>query len=130
MEAGKKDAEKLVPGAGTGTDMASRNLRSNRRIKYAIDQQMGNEDFQTQSEGFWQETARVANLRDATGGLTPQAIEIRDALKNRFQAIRDAGPTVRQQMLAHLKNGGSLEANVNAILDTGGTGDKLDNYLV
>jgi hypothetical protein len=117
----------------------ARQFRSSKRIDYALEKQMSNEDFATQSDGFWQEVSAMANsnivngvtgtteMVDWNGTLVTQQEHIRRALDKRFAAIKAAGPTVRQQMLGHLKDGGALEKAINEALPSG---KKIDDYLV
>lgn len=97
----------------------ARNVRSQERVKYAIQKQMSNEDFATQSDGFWQEAERISKLTNDQGELLPESAEIREELRKRFQAIAATGDTAAQSMLGHLA-GGSVRGNVDEIL--GGQG--------
>jgi len=128
----KLDAAK-VSGRQFDNTQEEKDFVSANRVSYGIADQMSNEDFQTQSEGFWQETSRVANLKNAKfvsaenpEGYTPEAIEVRNNLKARFKAIQDIGGTAPQQLLGHLV-GGSIEQRVNEAL---GPGDSVRNYVV
>ena len=112
--------------ARTDDSKAARDFRAAYRINYAIEKQMSNEDFATQSDGFWNEVNRMANQTDANGNLTRQAIEIKSSLRKRLKAIHDIGGTAPQQLLGHLATGGSLEADVNAAL---GEGANIRDYL-
>lgn len=98
-------------------------FKSQYRVQYAIEKQMSNEDFQTQSDGFWDEAAR---LMDATqSNITPaERAALQTSLRARFDAIQKAGPTTRQQMLGHLAAGGTLQANVEAVL-----GASVNDYI-
>jgi hypothetical protein len=134
--------------AGYGRDdnsVAARQFRSSNRINYAVQKQMGNEDFATQSDGFWDEVGKMANanivdaqgnavmVQDVNGNTVAQQDAIRNNLHARFAAIHAAGPTVRQQMLGHLMDGGALEKSVNSALGAGavtGAGPgRLASYL-
>lgn len=95
------------------------------RIKYSIEKQMSNEDFSTQSDGYWEEVARVANLRDAGGNLTTESKAIQTALRERFAAIHAIGGTAPQQLLGHLIGGG-VQKDVDAAL---GPGLNIENFV-
>ncbi len=97
------------------------------RVKYSIEKQMSNEDFATQSDGYWEEVARTANMKDSNGQLTRDAQEIQTALRARLQAIHDIGGTAPQQLLGHLQNGGALQKNVESAL--GVDAGQLSMYL-
>jgi hypothetical protein len=100
------------------TGKAANDFKSQHRIQYAIEKQMSNEDFATQSDGFWEETARMATLRDSSGNLTQGAINIQKVLRNRLTAIHDIGGTAPQQLLGHLV-GGSVQGSVDKALGPG-----------
>jgi len=102
-----------------------RDYIASRRVHYSIKNQMSNEDFATQSEGFWQEVNRTANLTDEDGNLTEEAQEIRAELAARFEAIRSIGGTAPQQLLGHLV-GGSVQAEVDGAL---GPGKSVLDYI-
>ncbi|MBX4199817.1 hypothetical protein KW789_02910 [Candidatus Saccharibacteria bacterium] len=123
---GAMEAAEKAGYARTDQSYEARNFRSAERIDYAIEKQMSNEDFQTQSDGFWDEVARVAKQTDENGRPTEQALRIRTHLRERFQAIQDAGPTARQSMLGHLAAGGSLQKNVDDVL---GDGLSVSNFI-
>ena len=134
IDRGARDklAAAKVSGRTFDTPQQEKDFISANRVSYGIADQMSNEDFQTQSEGFWQETSRVANLKDSKfvsaenpEGYTPEAIEVRDSLKARFTAIREIGGTAPQQLLGHLV-GGSIEQRVNEAL---GPNDEIRNYI-
>lgn len=112
-------ANKKAATRSFANDKEEQNYKSSVRILASIEGQMSNEDFATQSDGYWKEAARMANLTDSAGVLTHEATEIRRVLNDRFKAIQGAGPTARQQMLGHLVNGGDLERNVNRALGLG-----------
>jgi hypothetical protein len=103
--------------ARTDMSVQAKNFRAAYRMDYAIDKQLDNEGFATQSDGFWEDAARLSQLTEADG-VTPtaEAERIRDHLQQRFAAIQRAGPTARQQMLGHMANGGKLEQQVNIAL--------------
>jgi hypothetical protein len=135
IDRGARDklAAAKVSGRTFDTPQQEKDFISANRVSYGIADQMSNEDFQTQSEGFWQETSRVANLKEAKfvttanpEGYTPEAIEVRDNLKARFQSIKEIGGTAPQQLLGHLM-GGSIEKRVNEAL---GPDDSVRNYVV
>lgn len=88
---------------------------------------MSNEDFQTQSDGFWTEAARMSRLPDFDNPdqLSEEAVRIRQHLIERFTAIQNAGPTARQSMLSHLAAGGSLQKDVDTILGSTSDGKQL-----
>jgi hypothetical protein len=109
----------------TFTPEQEKDFITSRRVHYAIESQMSNEDFQTQSEGFWQEANRVANLTDEKGNLTKEANDVRQALDTRFTAIKDIGGTAPQQLLGHLI-GGSVEEEVTGALG----GKSVRNYVI
>jgi hypothetical protein len=98
--------------------VSEKDFISQYRVKYAIEKQMSNEDFQTQSDGFWEEAGRVANLRDSNDNLTGGALEIQNALRQRFGAIHDIGGTAPQQLLGHLIGGG-VQKDVDKALGPG-----------
>lgn len=101
-------------------------FKSQYRIKYAIENQLDNEGFQTQSDGFWQEVARMSDPTDPslTAEEKARAAEIQASLRKRFEAIRDIGGTAPQQLLGHLKNGGDLQKAVEKALGT-----SIDTYI-
>lgn len=101
------------------TRQGEKDFISQKRVLYSIRDQMSNEDFQTQSEGYWEEVARVSNLRDpSSGNLTQEAKDVQEALRARFTAIHDIGGTAPQQLLGHLV-GGSVQAKVDRALGPG-----------
>lgn len=100
----------------TMPEIEEREFKSAYRINYSLEKQMSNEDFATQSDGFWEEASRMANQKGADKKLTKQALEIRTNLKKRLKAIGDAGPQAAQQLLGHLSTGGTLQENVDSIL--------------
>jgi hypothetical protein len=114
------DQLKLTPGMSSVEQLR---FKSQYRIKYAIEKQLDNEGFQTQSDGFWEEAARMASA-NSTPEEAARGAEIQAALKKRFQAIHDIGGTTPQVLLGHLKNGGPLQGFVETAL-----GDKLDAYI-
>jgi len=105
--------------------LGAREFKAAYRMNYALEKQMSNEDFATQSDGFWEEAARLSSQRNASGNLTDEAIQIRTNLKKRLRTIQDAGPTLRQTLLGHLANGGVTQDSVNAILG----GETIQDYL-
>jgi hypothetical protein len=115
---GQLDAEKAKDPRRVWTKQEEKDFISQKRVLYSIKDQMSNEDFQTQSEGYWEEVARVANLRDSGGNLTQEAKDIQEALRERFTAIHDIGGTAPQQLLGHLV-GGSVQAKVDKALGPG-----------
>lgn len=111
-------AEKAALAAGFkpgDSSIAARDFKSAIRMQYAIEKQMSNEDFATQSDGFWQEAGRTAGLKDATGAATPEALAIQAALKQRLQGIHDIGGPAPGHLLGHLVGGG-VEKHVDAAL--------------
>lgn len=121
------------PDAKNWTEKQKKDFKSQMRVLYSIRDQMSNEDFQTQSEGYWQEVARVANLRyeaddsqgHKKGELTDEAKKIQEALRTRFKAIHDIGGTAPQQLLGHLI-GGSVQGEVDRAL---GAGANVSEYV-
>jgi hypothetical protein len=91
----------------------ARDFRSAHRTLYSIKNQMSNEDFSTQSDGTWEEMARIMQSDHVSAD---QKKQIREALKARFAAIQQAGGTTPQIMLGHLSTGGALQRNVDTIL--------------
>lgn len=91
-------------------------------MNYAITKQMSNEDFATQSDGFWEDAARLSEQRYESGPrqgqLTDEAVAIRDGLKRRFAAIAAAGGNAPQQLLGHLVGGG-VQKSVDKVLGAG-----------
>lgn len=129
-EAAVVDREKAASIAGPEPYFASPTERldfmSSHRINTSITKQMANEDFGQESDGFWEEAARVSQLTDADGNFTQEAQKVQTGLKKRFEAIRDIGGTAPQQLLGHLANGGTLQTNVETILGGEGT---LQTYV-
>jgi len=120
-------AEKISGEWGyTADTVETRNVRSALRVDYAIENQMSNEDFQTQSEGFWQEAARIASYDGDDQHMKDLAAHISQTLKLRFDAIQQAGPTAVQSMLGHLV-GGSIQGEVNTVLAAQGV--KIEDYM-
>ncbi|HET9850412.1 MAG TPA: hypothetical protein VFP35_02195 [Candidatus Saccharimonadales bacterium] len=120
-------AKKALKAELENTDMdefEQRRFVSAFRVDYAITKQLDNEGFATQSDGFWEEAARMANMTGADGELTAQAQQIRQHLKDRFFAIQQIGGTAPAQLLGHLANGGELQKNVESIL-----GQSVQNYM-
>jgi hypothetical protein len=100
----------------TFTEEEERNFKAAYRINYAIENQMSNEDFATQSDGFWEETARQVQKGGHEGDL------IRANLQARLKAIAQTG-TAGQQILGHL-SGGGVQPKVEAAL-----GESFQAYL-
>jgi hypothetical protein len=98
------------------------------RMDYAIQKQMSNEDFATQSDGFWQEAARVATYSGPDETLKARADMVRQHLIARFESIKQAGPTAQQQMLGHLVGGG-VQTEVDKILRSGGEDRSITDYM-
>jgi hypothetical protein len=120
-------AEKISDELGYKEDtVETRNIKSAIRIEYAIENQMSNEDFQTQSEGFWQEAARIASYDGDDENMKAYAAQISAKLKARFDSIQQAGPTAVQSMLGHLV-GGSIQGEVNKVLAAQGV--KVEDYM-
>ena len=108
------------------TGVEERNFKSAFRIKYALEKQMSNEDFATQSDGFWVEAARMSQHIDPDTGLLSETAQlIRSTLKARFKAIQDSGGNNPQIMLGHLANGGKLQTAVDTILGD----EKVTDYM-
>jgi len=112
-----KNAELRQSGKASLSELDAREFKAAYRMNYALDKQMSNEDFATQSDGFWEEAARLASLRDpVTGQLTEEARSIRRNLRARLKSIHDIGGTAPQQLLGHLQNGGDLQTSVETAL--------------
>ena len=119
------EVEKAKDPGRVWTKQQEKDFISQKRVLYSIRDQMSNEDFQTQSEGYWEEVARVANLRDGANNLTQEAKDIQEALRDRFTAIHDIAGTAPQQLLGHLV-GGSVQAKVDKAL---GPGANVKEYV-
>lgn len=111
-----ENARRAAAGLAPISDVEARDFKSAFRINFAIDKQMSNEDFATQSDGFWAETARMANYDGPDEEIRKQAQTIRENLKKRLGAIQAIGGTAPQQLLGHLASGGALEESVNEAL--------------
>ena len=114
-----ENEKRTKTGAALLTGRAADDFAARRRMEYAFEDQMSNEDFATQSEGFWQEAARLAQM--------PGGDQIASKLAARLAAIRDIGGTGPQQYIGHLVGGG-IEERVNEVLAAGGHGSVRD-YL-
>ena len=101
-----ENARRRGAGEAELTGVDAKNFISQERILYSIEKQMSNEDFQTQSDGYWEEVARVADMRDASGNLTERSKRVQESLRKRFESIHDIGGTAPQQLLGHLVGGG------------------------
>lgn len=108
------------------TEIQQRRFLSQNRVQYSIEKQMGNEDFATQSDGYWAEVARMSTVtRDMTSDEAQRALQIQQHLRDRFKAIHDIGGTAPQQLLGHLMDGGPLQKNVQQALG----GIDLSTYI-
>lgn len=116
VDIGEKALEQAKVGGRVFTsEIEERDFKSQKRIHYSFESQMSNEDFATQSDGFWEEAGRAASITDAAGNLTAESLAIQDALKKRLEAIHDIGGTAPQHLLGHLVGGG-VEKHVDLAL--------------